>query len=72
MCEERRVKLHDTSDLYRLLSLIRILMLWMEDVVRQINTQEKARCVRVARKKFFWGFLKKFFLKNQTVFFFQE
>jgi len=45
MCEERRVKLHDTSDLYRLLSLIRILMLWMEDVVRQINTQEKARDV---------------------------
>jgi len=45
LCEERRVKLSDTSDLFRFLSLVRTLMLWTDDVVRQMNTQEKARDV---------------------------
>ncbi|XP_047735798.1 spectrin beta chain isoform X3 [Hyalella azteca] len=45
MCEERRVKLNDTGDLFKFFCLVRTLMLWMDDVVRQMNTTEKARDV---------------------------
>ena len=43
LCEERRVKLNDTGDLFKFFCLVRTLMLWMDDVVRQMNTTEKAR-----------------------------
>ncbi|XP_038072907.1 spectrin beta chain, non-erythrocytic 1-like isoform X2 [Patiria miniata] len=43
--EDRAVKLDHTSDLYRFLNMVRSLMLWMEDVIQQIITQEKARDV---------------------------
>ncbi|XP_067118326.1 spectrin beta chain isoform X1 [Centruroides vittatus] len=45
MCEARRSKLADTGDLFRFLNMVRDLMLWMEDVVRQMNTSEKPRDV---------------------------
>ena len=37
--EARKRKLADTSDLYRFFNLARDLMLWMEDMIRQMNTQ---------------------------------
>lgn len=45
MVEGRRLKLADTSDLFRFLNMVRDLMLWMEDIVRQMNTSEKPRYV---------------------------
>jgi spectrin beta len=45
MCESRRLKLSDTGDLFKFFNMVRILMLWMEDVVRQMNTSEKPRDV---------------------------
>lgn len=45
MCEARRQKLGDTGDLFKFFNMVRILMLWMEDVVRQMNTSEKPRDV---------------------------
>lgn len=43
-CEERRVRLTDTGDKFRFFSMVRDLMLWMEDVIRLIEAQEKPRC----------------------------
>ncbi|XP_055912169.1 spectrin beta chain isoform X5 [Eupeodes corollae] len=45
MCDARKMKLADTGDLFRFFNMIRILMIWMEDVVRQMNTSEKPRDV---------------------------
>ena len=45
--ETRRVKLADASDLYRFMQMARDLMLWMDDIMRQMNTQEKPRYVTV-------------------------
>lgn len=45
MCEARKNKLADTGDLFKFFNMVRILMLWMEDVVRQMNTSEKPRDV---------------------------
>lgn len=45
MCEARRSKLADTGDLFKFLNMVRDLMLWMEDTVRQMNTSEKPRDV---------------------------
>ncbi|XP_043911085.1 spectrin beta chain, non-erythrocytic 1 [Protopterus annectens] len=44
-CEGRRVQLLDTGDKFRFFSMVRDLMLWMEDVIRQIEAQEKPRDV---------------------------
>ncbi|XP_063428455.1 spectrin beta chain-like isoform X7 [Mytilus trossulus] len=41
----RKNKLADASDLYRFFNLVRDLLLWMEDIIRQITTQEKPRDV---------------------------
>lgn len=41
--EGRRVKLVDTADKFRFFSMVRDLMLWMEDVIRLIEAQEKPR-----------------------------
>ncbi|XP_063047258.1 spectrin beta chain, non-erythrocytic 1-like isoform X3 [Engraulis encrasicolus] len=43
--EGRRVRLFDTSDKFRFFSMVRDLMLWMEDVIRLIDAQEKPRDV---------------------------
>ncbi|XP_070577536.1 spectrin beta chain, non-erythrocytic 1-like isoform X2 [Ptychodera flava] len=45
MVDGRKIKLADTSDYFRFLNMVRDLMLWMDDVTIQINTQEKARDV---------------------------
>ncbi|XP_017777112.1 PREDICTED: spectrin beta chain isoform X3 [Nicrophorus vespilloides] len=44
-CEQRKLKLGDTGDLFRFFNLVRTLMQWMDDVVRQMNTGEKPRDV---------------------------
>ncbi|XP_046886093.1 spectrin beta chain, non-erythrocytic 1 isoform X3 [Hypomesus transpacificus] len=44
-CDGRRVKLLDTGDKFRFFSMVRDLMLWMEDVIRLIEAQEKPRDV---------------------------
>ncbi|XP_054594490.2 spectrin beta chain, non-erythrocytic 1 isoform X1 [Nothobranchius furzeri] len=43
--EGRRVKLVDTGDKFRFFGMVRDLMLWMEDVTRLIEAQEKPRDV---------------------------
>lgn len=43
MCDGRRQKLADTGDLFKFFNMVRTLMLWMDDVVRQMNTSEKPR-----------------------------
>ena len=43
--EGRRHRLCDASDLYRFFGMVRDLLLWMNDMVRQMNTQEKPRDV---------------------------
>ncbi|KAJ9576491.1 hypothetical protein L9F63_006704, partial [Diploptera punctata] len=45
LCEGRRQKLADTGDLFKFFNMVRTLMLWMDDVVRQMNTSEKPRDV---------------------------
>ncbi|KAB5518444.1 hypothetical protein PHYPO_G00165970 [Pangasianodon hypophthalmus] len=44
-CDGRRVRLIDTNDKFRFFSMVRDLMLWMEDVIRLIDAQEKPRDV---------------------------
>ncbi|KAI5087786.1 spectrin beta chain, non-erythrocytic 1 [Silurus meridionalis] len=44
-CDGRRVRLVDTNDKFRFFSMVRDLMLWMEDVIRLIEAQEKPRDV---------------------------
>ncbi|XP_073946334.1 spectrin beta chain isoform X1 [Choristoneura fumiferana] len=44
-CAARKAKLEDADDLYRFLNQVRNLTLWMDDVVRQMNTGEKPRDV---------------------------
>ncbi|OQV17845.1 Spectrin beta chain [Hypsibius exemplaris] len=45
MVDVRRQKLSDTGDLFRFFNMVRDLMLWMDDVSRQMNTSERARDV---------------------------
>ncbi|XP_024081152.1 spectrin beta chain isoform X3 [Cimex lectularius] len=45
MCEARSAKLADTGDLFKFFNMVRTLILWMDDVVRQMNTTEKPRDV---------------------------
>lgn len=45
LCDARRTKLEDTGDLFRFFNMVRTLMIWMDDVVRQMNTSEKPRDV---------------------------
>ncbi|XP_078452118.1 spectrin beta chain, non-erythrocytic 1-like isoform X1 [Lampetra planeri] len=44
-CEARKLRLADTGEKFRFFSLVRDLMLWMENTIRQINAQEKPRDV---------------------------
>lgn len=43
MCEGRRVKLGDTSDLFKFMQMVRDLLLWMEEVKREMHTQERPK-----------------------------
>ncbi|KAL1138874.1 hypothetical protein AAG570_008936 [Ranatra chinensis] len=45
MCDARRSKLADTGDLFKFFNMVRTLILWMDDVIRQMNTSEKPRDV---------------------------
>ncbi|XP_048521847.1 spectrin beta chain-like [Dendroctonus ponderosae] len=45
VCEQRKGKLADTGDLFRFFNLVRTLMQWLDNVVRQVNTSEKPRDV---------------------------
>ncbi|XP_074602834.1 spectrin beta chain-like isoform X2 [Brevipalpus obovatus] len=44
-CDARRGKLADTNDLLKFFMMVRDLIAWMEDVVRQMNASEKPRDV---------------------------
>jgi len=44
-CKERSQKLADTGDLFKFFNMVRDLIAWMDDVVRQMNTSEKPRDV---------------------------
>lgn len=44
-CDGRRLRLIDTNDKFRFFSMVRDLMLWMEDVIRLIDAQEKPRYI---------------------------
>ncbi|XP_059087816.1 spectrin beta chain-like isoform X3 [Tigriopus californicus] len=45
MGDSRKNKLHDTSDLFKFFNMVRNLMLWMDDLTRQMSTSEKPRDV---------------------------
>ncbi|KFD59451.1 hypothetical protein M514_28370, partial [Trichuris suis] len=45
ICDGRRVKLLDTSDLFRFMQMVRDLLVWMEEVRREMNTQERPKDV---------------------------
>ena len=45
MRDSRKTKLSDTSDLFRFFIMVRNLMIWMDDLVRQMSTSEKPRDV---------------------------
>ncbi|KAM4690497.1 spectrin beta chain, erythrocytic [Rhinophrynus dorsalis] len=42
-CDGRRVELISAAEKFRFFSMVRDLMLWMENIIRQIETQEKPR-----------------------------
>lgn len=48
-CEDRRLKLGDTGDLFKFFNMVRTLMVWIDDVIRQMNTSEKPRLVAEKR-----------------------
>ncbi|XP_018330207.1 spectrin beta chain isoform X2 [Agrilus planipennis] len=45
LCDQRRHKLADTGDLFKFFNMVRALMQWIDDCVRQMNTSEKPRDV---------------------------
>lgn len=44
-CDQRQSKLADTGDLFKFFNLVRTLMQWMDEWIRQMNTSEKPRDV---------------------------
>ena len=46
LVERRRLTLADASDYYRFMLMAKDLLLWIDDISRQMNTQEKPRCVQ--------------------------
>merc|ERR1719325_469084 len=45
MGDSRKSKLNDTGNLFRFFAMVRNLMLWMDDLMRQMSTSEKPRDV---------------------------
>merc|ERR1719187_1845128 len=43
--DSRKRKLNDTNDLFRFFAMVRSLIMWMEDLMRQMSTSEKPRDV---------------------------
>ena len=43
LVERRRLALADASDYYRFMLMARDLILWIDDITRQMNTEEKPR-----------------------------
>merc|ERR1719278_1040390 len=43
--DSRKAKLNDTSDLFKFFAMVRNLVLWMDDLMRQMKTSEKPRDV---------------------------
>ena len=43
--ENRKLRLSDTSDLFRFFQMVRNLTNWMDDLLRQMDTSEKPRDV---------------------------
>ena len=43
--DSRKSKLNDTSDLFKFFAMVRNLVLWMDDLMRQMKTSEKPRDV---------------------------
>lgn len=43
ICDGRGAKLNDTSELFRFMTLVRDLLLWMDGVKREMNTQERPK-----------------------------
>merc|ERR1712062_193774 len=43
--DSRKSKLNDTSDLFKFFAMVRNLILWMDDLMRQMKTSEKPRDV---------------------------
>lgn len=65
-CDGRRVRLLDTGDKFRFFSMVRDLMLWMEDVIRLIEAQEKPRYCEPDGKQF--GLIRIIFLNSLALF----
>lgn len=42
-CDVRRAQLEDTAVKFRFFTMVRDLMAWMENIIQQIETQEKPR-----------------------------
>uniref|UniRef100_A0A7E4USX4 Spectrin beta chain n=1 Tax=Panagrellus redivivus TaxID=6233 RepID=A0A7E4USX4_PANRE len=45
MCDARSSRLRDTSDLFRFMNMVRDLLLWMDEVKREMTSQERPRDV---------------------------
>uniref|UniRef100_F1KPP4 Spectrin beta chain n=1 Tax=Ascaris suum TaxID=6253 RepID=F1KPP4_ASCSU len=45
MCDSRSQKLGDTSDLFKFMNMVRDLLVWMDEVKREMNTQERPKDV---------------------------
>ncbi|TKR87947.1 hypothetical protein L596_012272 [Steinernema carpocapsae] len=45
LCDGRTSRLTDTSDLFKFLNMVRDLLLWMDEVKREMNSQEKPKDV---------------------------
>lgn len=43
MCDSRSQKLGDTSDLFKFMNMVRDLLVWMDEVKREMNTQERPK-----------------------------
>lgn len=43
ICDSRSQRLSDTSDLFRFMNMVRDLLLWMDEVKREMNTQERPK-----------------------------
>ncbi len=50
--EYRKNILADTNDLFRFFNMVRDLMMWMDDMLRQMSNQEKPRWVK---ERFLYG-----------------
>lgn len=44
-CEARSIRLHDTADLFRFMNAVRDLLIWIEEVKREMLSHERPRDV---------------------------